>query len=239
MSAFGGFGRCTAGSYDASGSINFLWLPCKSLGSTQTPQVELTQAATSETLQQPVEDVNPRLVGDLNPKLCRTCLKALIHRERPGNRCRVTIAGALNHSLCLIRGSAICITPTVFYDVLSLLKNTHPGPDRVRTRCSCKFIFVPLFTFGSRYKTAEFHDELLKGRRSLHIAAAYGTKGQRWWWWWGGGWGKGGFVFPQDEQRRIGSPRHLIWRLRLTLRSFVFLSLEHNRVCPAVSTLSK
>lgn len=179
MSVFGGFGRCTAGSHDASGSINFLWLPCKSLGSTQTPQVELTQATTSETLQ-PVENVNPRLVGDLNPKTCRTCLKALIHRERPGNHYCVMIAGALNHSLCLIPGSAICITPTVFYDVLSLLKNTHPGPDRVRTCCSCKFIFVPLFTFGSRYKMAEFHDELLKGRRSLRIAAAYGTKGQRW-----------------------------------------------------------
>lgn len=58
MSAFGGFGRCTAGSYNASGSINFLWLPCKSLGSTQTPQVELTQVATSESLQ-PVENVKP------------------------------------------------------------------------------------------------------------------------------------------------------------------------------------
>lgn len=76
MSAFGGFGRCTAGSYDASGSINFLWLPCKSLGSTQTPQVELTQAATSETLQQPAENVNPRLVGDLNPKIRRARSKA-------------------------------------------------------------------------------------------------------------------------------------------------------------------
>lgn len=52
MSAFGGFGRCTAGSYNVSGSKNFLWLPCKSLGSTQSPQVELTQVTASETLQQ-------------------------------------------------------------------------------------------------------------------------------------------------------------------------------------------
>lgn len=102
MSAFGGFGRCTAGSYSASGSINFLWLPCKSLGSTQTPQVELTQATTSETLQQPAENMNPRLVGDLNTEICRLSLKALVHRERPGNHCRVTIAGALNHPLWLI-----------------------------------------------------------------------------------------------------------------------------------------
>lgn len=68
MSASGGFGRCTAGSYDASGSINFLWLPCKSLGSTQTPQVELTQAATSEAPQQPLEKATPRPVGRFKPK---------------------------------------------------------------------------------------------------------------------------------------------------------------------------
>lgn len=42
---------------------------------------------------------------------------------------------------------------------------------------------------------AEIHGKLLKGRKFLHISAAYGTKGQR-----------GGFVFPQDEQQRIGTP---------------------------------
>lgn len=79
MSAFGGFGRFTAGSYNVSGSINFLWLPCKSLGSTQTPQVELTQVTTPGTLQ-PVENVNPRVFGDCNTKISRTCLKAFISR---------------------------------------------------------------------------------------------------------------------------------------------------------------
>lgn len=48
-----------------------------------------------------------------------------------------------------------------------------------------------------------------------------------------------GFIFPRGEQRRIRSLCRLIWRLRLTLQSFVFLSLQHNRVCLAVSTLSK
>lgn len=67
MSAFGGFGCCTAGSYNVSGSINFLWLPCKSLGSTQSPQVKLTQVRASETLQA-VENVIPRLVRYLNTK---------------------------------------------------------------------------------------------------------------------------------------------------------------------------
>lgn len=154
-------------------------------------------------------------------------------QERLWKHLCVTLTGALNHSLCLIWGSAICITPTVFYDVFSLLKNTHPGPDRVRTCCSCKFIFVPLFAFGSWYKMAEFHDKLLKGRRFLHISAAYRTKGQRW------RWGGVDSFFHRMSGERIGSPRHLIWRPRLTLRSFVFLSLEHNRVCLAVSTLSK
>lgn len=84
MSAFGGFGRCTAGSYNVSGSINFLWLPCKSLGPTQSPQVELTQVTASETLQA-LENVIPRLVLYLNTKkriekICRTCLKALINQ---------------------------------------------------------------------------------------------------------------------------------------------------------------
>lgn len=51
MSAFGEFELCTSGSYNVSGSINFLWLPCKSLSSTQSPQVELTQVTASETLQ--------------------------------------------------------------------------------------------------------------------------------------------------------------------------------------------
>lgn len=142
------------------------------------------------------------------------------------------ITGALNHSLCLVWGSVICTSPTVgfFYDVLSLLKNTHPGPDHVRTCCSCKFIFVPLFTFRSWYKrkkTAEFHVKLEKEHKFLYIATAYRTKEWR------------DSFFHRVSRGRIRSLCHLIWRLRLTLRSFVFLSLQHNRVCLAVSTLSK
>lgn len=144
----------------------------------------------------------------------------------------VRITGALNHSLCLVWGSVICTSPTVgfFYDVFSLLKNTHPGPDHVRTCCSCKFIFVPLFTFRSWYKrkkTSRISWQTWK--RAQVFLHCYSLPDKR----------VRGFVFPQGERGRIRSLCHLIWRLRLTLRSFVFLSLQHNRVCLAVSTLSK
>lgn len=110
-------------------------------------------------------------------------------------------------------------------------KHSPWSSDHVLTRCSCKFIFVPLFTLGSWYKKKKKKKKKLtklkKSKRSFStLLRLYWTK--EW---------EDSF-FPQDERATIRSLCHLIWRPRPALLSFVFLSLQHNRVCLAVSTLS-
>lgn len=88
-------------------------------------------------------------------------------------------------------------------------------------------LYLSLFSLlGVDIRWQNFMANSLKGTSSSTFLQLMGQKG------------KGGIRFSTGWAAKNWNPppRHLIWRLRLTLRSFVFLSLEHSRVCLAVST---
>lgn len=141
------------------------------------------------------------------------------------------ITGALNHPLCWFEGVSCALLPqSVSSMMCSAFWKTFTLDPIMCLHAAPASLYLSLFSLSEvdiRKKKGQEIDKLEKEHKFLDIATAYRTK--EW----------GDSFFHKMNGGRITSLCHLIWRLRLTLLSFVFLSLQHNRVCLAVSTLSK
>lgn len=105
-----------------------------------------------------------------------------------------------------------------YYDVFSLLKNFHLGPQIMCLHAVPASLYLsPFSTLGSWYKKKK--EEMYKSWKMTFLYCHGFTKQK-----------SEQIILPPEESGTIKNLCHLIWRPSPALLSFVFLSLQHNSV---------